>query len=112
MSIEMIKTFAEERIRLHESNDEECEAMMDDYWERLSSYIAADIPGAIEFMTKSSECTGEIFSDWSEVFDDVVRKTQSREFIDALSIASKRFEKECREYNVADVIDLAKHEIS
>lgn len=111
MNIDIVKEFAKERVELHETNREECEAEMGDYWERLSSYIATDIPGAIEFMTKSSECTGEIFSDWSEVFDDVVRKTQSREFVDALPIASKRFEKECREYNIPDVIELAKHEI-
>lgn len=107
MDIDIIKAFAKERRELHETNREECEEVMEDYWERLASYIASDIAGAIEFMTNSPECTGEVFSDWSEVFEDVVRKTQSRTFLEALAVAEKRFEKDSRECNIPAMIELA-----
>lgn len=111
MNVETIKEFAKERMDLHVSQREESEAIMDDYYNRISDFIASDIPGAIEFMTKSPECTGEIFLNWSEVFDDVVRKSQSRDFVDALPVAAERFKEECKEYNIAYSIEYARDEL-
>lgn len=111
MDIGTIKAFVRERIELHETCREECEEYVEDYWNRLSDFIASDIPGAIAFMTADPECTGEIFSDWSEVFDDVARKSRSRGFVDALSAAAKRFAAECQQYNIAGSIESAKAEL-
>lgn len=62
-------------------------------------------------MTRASECTGEIFSDWSEVFDDVVRKSHSREFVEALPIAAERFAEASAHYNLKSAIEAAQAEL-
>lgn len=111
MDIEKVRAFSRERIELHESNREECDEYIEDYWNRLSDFIASDIHGAILFMTKSRECTAEIFTDWSEVFDDVARKSRSAEFVDALKIAASRFIQVCERYNISGAIESAKAEL-
>lgn len=111
MDIERVNAFAKERIELHETGREECDGCIEDYWSRLSDFIVSDIPGAIAFMTRDVGCTGEIFSDWSEVFDDVVRKSRSKAFVAALQIAAARFVSVCSQYNIADSIAAAKAEL-
>ena len=83
----------------------------DAYWRELSDFIASDIPGAIRFMCEDADCNDEIFSDWSEVFDAVARKTQSREFVEALKVAARRFPDACAKYNIAGSIALAEDEL-
>lgn len=112
MDLEKIKAFVKERFELHESFREESEAIMDDYWNRLSDFIASDVAGAIDFMCNSPDCTGEIFADWSEVFDDVVRKSQSKEFVDALPLAAERFRDECKQVGIACSIECARDELN
>lgn len=79
--------------------------------DELTDLIASDIPGAIKFMCEDSDCDGEIFSWWSEVFDDVARKSQSREFVEALKVAAKRFPDACAKYNIAACIEFAEDEL-
>ena len=62
-------------------------------------------------MCEDPDCTSEIFTDWSEVFDDVARKTQSREFVEALKVAAKRFPDACKEYNIEGCIGFAEDEL-
>lgn len=112
MNIDQVNAFARERMQLHESNREEIDSVMDDYWDRLAKFIASDIPAAIDFMVNSSDCTGEIFSDWSEVFEDVVAATQSKDFLDSLPIAARRFPMECAIYNISDAIEIARAELN
>lgn len=111
MDIAKVKEFLKERRELHESQREEAEWIMDDYYDRITDFIIADIHGAIEFMTQSPECTDEIFTDWSEVFDDVVRKSQSKAFVDALPVAAKRFPAACKKYNIDYSIEYARGEL-
>lgn len=111
MDIKKIKDFNKENVKIHDKGWEELPGVMDGYWERLSQYIASDISGAIDFLCNSPECTVDIFLDWSEVFDDVVRRTQSREFSEALPVAYERFKNECAEYDIPGVIGYAQGEL-
>ncbi|MEF9880830.1 MAG: hypothetical protein RR975_15560 [Clostridia bacterium] len=59
----------------------------DDYfeesvWKAKVDAICADLPAAIGFIL--SECTDEEFLWLSEIFDDVMDKTRSAEFLQAL----------------------------
>ncbi len=73
--------------------------------------VAPDIPGAIRVMCEDPDCDGEILSWWSEVFDDVARKSQSRAFVEALKVAAKRFPDACAKYNIAGNIAFAEDEL-
>ena len=111
MNIKKIQAFNAERIELHQSMREESGEVMEAYWARLANFIASDMAGAIDFMCNSPDCTDEIFSDWSEVFDDVARMTQSRRFVDALDPAAQRFPAAMRKYNIAGSIASARAEL-
>ena len=79
--------------------------------DELSELIASDVSAAIKFMSEDPDCSGNVFAWWSEVFDDVVRKTQSREFVEALKVAAKRFPEVCAEYGIAECIEFAEDEL-
>ena len=111
MDKQKIQDFAKRRQQIFEWSQDEDYVGLDALWDELSDFIAADIPGAIKFMCDDPDCNDEIFSDWSEVFDDVARKTQSREFVDALKVAAKRFPKACEDYNIAGSIEFAEYEL-
>jgi len=68
--------------------------------------LTRDICDAIAFL--ENECTGQEFVWISEVFDEVVEKTQSREFIDCLYRMAKKFPGECEKYNILYFIDTSK----
>ncbi len=111
MDKQKIKAFYERNMKIHETCQNELPGVMETYWDELSDFIASDIPGAINFMCEDSDCNDEIFSDWSEVFDDVARKTQSREFVEALKVAVRRFPKACEQYSIAYSIECAEDEL-
>ena len=61
----------------------------------LAELIASDVSAAIKFMCEDPDCSGNVFAWWSEVFDEVARKTQSREFVEALKVAARHFPEAC-----------------
>ena len=68
--------------------------------------LTRDIHDTIAFLEE--ECTGQEFVWISEVFDEVVEKTQSREFIDCLYRVAEKFPGECEKYNILYFIDTSK----
>ena len=111
MDKQKIKAFYERNVKLHDTCQNELPGVMEEYWEELSNFIASDIPGAIAFICEDPDCDEEIFADWSEVFDDVARKTQSREFVEALKVAARRFPAACDKYSIAYCIECAEDEL-
>ena len=79
--------------------------------DELIDLIISDIPGAIKFMCDDPDCNASVFTRWSEVFDDVARKSQSREFVEALKVAARRFPKACEEYSIMKCIEFAEDEL-
>ena len=74
----------------------------------LAELIASDVSDVIKFMCEDPDCSGNVFAWWSEVFDEVARKTQSREAVEALKVAARRFPEACAKYNIAESIGFAK----
>ena len=66
-------------LRMHGNPDEYYEESV---WKSEVDAICTDLPAAIDFIL--SECTDEEFQWLSEVFDDVMDKTRSIEFLDTL----------------------------
>lgn len=66
-------------LRMHGNPDEYYEEIV---WKAEVDAICADLPAVIEFIR--SECTDEEFQWLSEVFDDVMDKTLSIDFLSCL----------------------------
>ncbi len=75
-------------------------------WEKEIRLLSKDINKTIDFI--SNRCTGEEFAWLSEVFDEVVEKCQSEEFIACLQETVKKFPSEAKEYNLIDIVESAK----
>ncbi|SHL49181.1 hypothetical protein [Fibrobacter sp. UWEL] len=73
-----IQEFLEERKQIPENWDDGNQI----YWDKFSNYLVTDIQSAIKVL--ETECTPEDISWICEVFDDVARKSQSKEFIAAI----------------------------
>lgn len=58
-------------------------------WDQETAFLIKHIDDAIKFVNE--ECTFDDFLDLSEVWDDVVEVTQSKEFLESLHEANKRF---------------------
>ena len=52
------------------------------YWNKLTDILSADIPSTIDYF--ENDCTDEEFYWLSSVFEDVTKKTESSEFLQAL----------------------------
>ena len=59
----------------------------------------------VDFIKK--DCTADDFSWLSEIFDEIVEKTKSKEFIDCIKETAKKFPEECSKYNIQGSIESA-----
>ena len=75
-------------------------------WEEEVNLLSKNLNETINFL--KSDCSADEFSWMSEVFDDIVEKTKSKEFIDCIEETSKRFTEECSKYNIEGAIKAAK----
>jgi hypothetical protein len=67
--------------------------------------LTENIDLTIHFL--ENECTGDQFTWMSEIFDEIVEKTQSRSFIECLYRTAERFPTETKEYNIIRFIQSA-----
>ena len=74
--------------------------------EKEVEILSRDINETILFM--DTDCTADEFSWISEIFDEIVKKTQSREFIDCLCRVAKKYPDECEKYNISYFIEASK----
>ena len=82
----------------------------DDYfeesvWKEEVDAITADLPVAIHFVL--SDCTDEEFEWLSEVFDDVMEKTRSIEFLNCIRLRVQRIESSERKAELLEDIKTA-----
>lgn len=78
MNKKELREVIEKVMFLHPENDYEHEKC----WEREVQLVTEDMPGALDFIM--NECTDEEFIFLGEIFDEIARKSQSREFIDTI----------------------------
>lgn len=68
--------------------------------------FSENINDTIKFL--KTECSAEQFVWLSEIFDEIVEATHSKEFIDTLYEVAKKYPKETEEYNIQYFIDTLK----
>nr|DAF83781.1 MAG TPA: hypothetical protein [Caudoviricetes sp.] len=74
-------------------------------WAELTDALTEDIDAACKFLLE--DCTADEASWVSEVYDDIVYKTQSREYIDLLRKSIERFPEEDKRRHMSENLDLA-----
>lgn len=102
MDINKFKKLIEKR----ESTHSEDPTGLDEIWNELTDFLSKDINETINYL--KTDCSAEEFILISEIFDDIVEKTQSKEFIDCLYEVAKKYPKETKEYNINRMIEYAK----
>ena len=73
-------------------------------WKKEIDLLSEDIPSTIEFLR--TECTAEEYSWISEVLDDVIEETLSRELLECYKALMEKFPDECKTYNIASIIEI------
>lgn len=68
--------------------------------------FSENINETIKFL--KTECSAEQFVYMSEIFDEIVEATHSKEFIETLYEVAKKYPKETEEYNIQYFIDTLK----
>ena len=72
--------------------------------------LCEDIEGTVQYLR--SDCTADEFSWISEVFDEIVIRTKSPEFISALRFLAEKYPEETEAYNIAPFIDSAEYQLN
>ena len=73
--------------------------------EKEIELFTRDIKETIDFV--KNDCTASQFSWMSEVWDEIVQKTKSKEFVDCIKETANKFPEECAKYNIAGSIESA-----
>jgi hypothetical protein len=101
MIAEEIRPVLAMRKQLHPEDDYEAE----EYCKKEIEILSRDMRQTIGFL--EHECTGDDLIWISEVFDEVVEKTQSKEFIECLYRVAKKYPAETEEYRIINCIHYA-----
>lgn len=73
--------------------------------QKMVKLFTSDMQETIKFL--DHDCTEEQFSWLSEIFDDITKVAQSKEFIAALRRVAKKFPNAVNKYNLIYFIDAA-----
>lgn len=101
MNITRLKSIIQER----ELTDDEWADGVEKCQRDLINVLCEDIDGTVEYLR--TDCTADEFSWISEVFDEIVTQTGSREFVDALRFLAEKYPEETERYNIVSFIDSA-----
>lgn len=101
MDTQTIKAIIAKRV---ETNDE-LQAEVEQCWEELSSAIASDYEAAAKFLLE--DCTADEASWVSEVYEEIIEKTQSEKFLDLLKQSAVRFPAENELHRMASNLEIA-----
>lgn len=103
--IEKVKALIKERESIHPEDY----ITIEKFWEKASTEFAKDIKALIEFML--NECTADEFSWILEFSEEIVEKTQSKEFIDCLYKVAEKYPEETKKYNIIENIEFVKQKL-
>lgn len=87
--------------------DDECYEALEKCWTELTDALTEDINITRKFLLE--DCTADEASWVMEVYDDIIIKTQSQEYIDLLRKSIERFPEENKKFNMSRNLD---HSIS
>lgn len=92
-------------IKKRAATNDEWQAEVERCWSELTDALTEDISATRKFLLE--DCTADETSWVSEVYDDIVYKTQSREYVDLLRKSIERFPEEDHKRHMSDNLDLA-----
>ena len=101
MTTEKIRTIIENRA----ATNDEWQAGVEKCWAELTDALTEDIEVTRKFLLE--DCTADEASWVSEIYDDIIYKTQSHEYIDLLRKSIERFPEEAEKYHMSSNLDLA-----
>ncbi|MGN1344673.1 MAG: hypothetical protein ACI4U3_08840 [Traorella sp.] len=76
-------------------------------WKKEIEILSKDIEGTIEFL--KNECTNDEYTWISEIIDDLIEVTQSRELLKCYKDLMLKFPDECKIYNIKGSIECAEN---
>ncbi len=100
-STDKIRAIIQERA----ATNDEWQAGVERCWAELTRALTEDIDATRRFLLE--DCTADEASWVSEVYDDIVLKTQSREYIDLLRKSIERFPEEAEKHHMSENLDIA-----
>ena len=71
--------------------------------------LTEDVPATVSFL--DNECSESQFIWMSEIFDEIVEKTKSKDFIEALRRTARKYPEATEKYNLEYFIDSAEEYI-
>lgn len=93
-----------EIIKRRSSIDDEWYTEIEKCWQEMTDLFSSDIKKTILFL---EICTADEFSWFSEIIENVAKRTHSKEFVVALRKAAKKYPEETKQYNIVDFIESA-----
>lgn len=100
-STEKIRAIIEKRA----ATNDEWQAGVEECWAELTDALTQDFETTKRFLME--ECDAEEYLLVSEVYDDIVFKTQSLDYVDLLRESMRRFPDLAKEYNLEKDLDIA-----
>lgn len=92
-------------IKKRAATNDEWQASVEKCWIELTDALTEDIEITRRFLLE--DCTADEASWVSEIYDDIVYKTQSHEYIDLLRKSIERFPEEAERHRMAENLDIA-----
>lgn len=96
-------------IKKRMATDDEWDYGVKQCWKEEVELLSRDINDTISFL--ENNCTDEEFSWLSEIFEDVAKRTQSREFVNCLHCIAEKYPNICRKYHIDLVLQCADNAI-
>ena len=87
------------------TTDDEWQAGVEKCWVELTEALTENIDVARKFLLE--DCTADEASWVSEVYDDIIYKTQSMKYVDLLRESIERFPEESEKHHMSENLDLA-----
>lgn len=101
MSTESIRAIIKKRATTNDEWQDEVER----YCKELVDALTENFETTCKFLLE--DCTANEASWVSEVYDDIIYRTQSQEYIDLLRKSIERFPEENKKYHMSDNLDIA-----
>lgn len=77
------------------------------WWENVSDFMSEQILETINFIC--SDCSADDFILLSEIFENIIQKSNNNDFLRCIEEISKKYDTECEENNVFSVIQDCKN---
>lgn len=100
MNTQTIRDIINKRI----ATDDESQNEVDQCWEELSTALACDYEAARKFLLE--DCTADEASWVSEVYEEIIEKTQDERYLELLRKSVARFPEENKEYRMSEILEL------